>query len=658
MIAGLARAGGEPRASAELRRGVDYLARIQHADGFWEGEVVWNTMLAAQYALTAYLTGQELPADRKAGLAQYFRTWQLPDGSWGIHPESPGYLFTTTLTYVALRTLGHPPEEPTCARARAWIRRAGGALGIPTWGKLWLALMNLYGWDGVNPVLPELWLLPKSSALHPRRYYCHTRLIYLGIGALYAMRHQHPANELVRALRAELYLEPFGGIAFARHRGTLHPGDTLVPPSAVIRAGYAASRLAEKLLPRAVRERALRESLDRIRYELRTTRYACISPVNGLLNTLAIWCHDPQDPEFIQAFNGMDAWIWEDPEQGLRLAGARSQTWDSSFVVQAVAAGPRLGSFRAELERSFDFYQTHQITDELPDRERYFRDPRYGGFMFADRHHQWPVSDCTAEALDALEVILGETGRRLSDERLTAAARFVLLRQNQDGGFGSYERRRGGKLLEVLNPSEMYGSCMTERSYNECTASALGGLSAYLRMVPSAPAGLAREIQGALARGERRLRASQEADGSWAGFWGVHHVYGTLFGVRALRAVGAPPSDPALARARAWLRATQLPDGGWGEAWQGCLEGRSIPTPRSLVIQTAWGLLAACLAGEDDPGVLDPAARLLRDRQGSDGSWPREAPAGVFFSSAMLHYMLYKDAFSVWALGAYESRRG
>ena len=54
--------------------------------------------------------------------------------------------------------------------------------------------------------------------------------------------------------------------------------------------------------------------------------------------------------------------------------------------------------------------------------------------------------------------------------RLEAAIRFILDRQNADGGFATYERRRGATWLERLNPSEMFGDCMTELSYIECTA--------------------------------------------------------------------------------------------------------------------------------------------------------------------------------------------
>ena len=30
-------------------------------------------------------------------------------------------------------------------------------MGTPSWGKFWLAALNVYSWEGLNPVPPELW---------------------------------------------------------------------------------------------------------------------------------------------------------------------------------------------------------------------------------------------------------------------------------------------------------------------------------------------------------------------------------------------------------------------------------------------------------------------------------------------------------------------
>lgn len=37
----------------------------------------------------------------------------------------------------------------------------------------------------------------------------------------------------------------------------------------------------------------------------------------------------------------------------------------------------------------------------------------------------------------------------------------LLSMRNSDGGFATYETKRGGKLLELLNPSEVFGKVVS-----------------------------------------------------------------------------------------------------------------------------------------------------------------------------------------------------
>lgn len=39
----------------------------------------------------------------------------------------------------------------------------GGAAAVPSWGKFWLSLLNVYDWEGNNPIPPELWLVDGCS---------------------------------------------------------------------------------------------------------------------------------------------------------------------------------------------------------------------------------------------------------------------------------------------------------------------------------------------------------------------------------------------------------------------------------------------------------------------------------------------------------------
>ena len=206
----------------------------------------------------------------------------------------------------------------------------------------------------------------------------------------------------------------------------------------------------------------------------------------------------------------------------------------------------------------------------------------------------------------------------------------------------------------MLNPAEMFGESMTEHSYVECTASCLAALAACREHVPEVTDP---EVMSAVSRAEAWLRRTQECDGSWRGVWGVQFIYGTFFGVRGLLAAGARPSDPALRLACRWLLVRQREDGGWGEHHSGCLTSRYVAHEESQVIQTAWAMIALLEAGDSNWTAISQGARFLLDTQEADGTWPRQDMAGVFFRTALLDYVLYRQYFPMHALGLYEQRR-
>ena len=81
------------------------------------------------------------------------------------------------------------------------LNAQGSATGIPAWGKFWLSILNCYEWCGMNPVPPELWLLPTNVPIHPSKMWIHTRQVYLPMGYLYGIKYQAPMTPLIEALR-------------------------------------------------------------------------------------------------------------------------------------------------------------------------------------------------------------------------------------------------------------------------------------------------------------------------------------------------------------------------------------------------------------------------------------------------------------------------
>lgn len=629
--------------------------------------MVWNTMILSQYVIVCRLVGRDLPEPTRAAMTRHYRGTAAPEGGWGLHPEAGPSLYCTTLAHIALRLLGNHREDPLCARSAAWLRaRPGGVQAVPTWGKLWLAFTGLHDYRAVNPLPPELFLLPRRLPIHPDRLYCHTRTIYQAMAYLYGIRFSgdlgHP---LTKELRDDLLFgeqQPVAQRPFRTQRHLLGT-DAVVPPGRGLRAAFDALALYERRPPRRTRARALARCLERVTHEQDITRNLGISPVSSLLNVLVLYASGAHPAAVDRALTALDHWRWADPERGIRYAGARSQTWDTAFAVEALLAHrpTRPGTQEATILRACAYLREAQVTEDVPRPEVTARAPAAGGWCFSDSGHRWPVSDCTAEAATALlqaRALLPDAPVPVpvpDEQRLQQATAFLLHRQNRDGGFGSYEPRRGSRLLEAANPSEMFSHCMIEDSYTECTGSALAALAELGRWEGQAH----REaVTRAIRQGARFLLRTQRRDGSWRAAWGVNRIYGTLFAVRGLRAAGAPPGHPRLARAAHWLQSVQRADGGWGEHHRGCTEDRYVEHPESQPVMTAWALLA--LLPITDPGTkcVHRGIDWLCEHQAADGSWHQEAVTGVFFGTAMLDYRHYAEYFPLWALGGYLTALG
>ena len=273
---------------------------------------------------------------------------------------------------------------------------------------------------------------------------------------------------------------------------------------------------------------------------------------------------------------------------------------------EACAGTPRLRFRRQQIERpTFDFRAAHRI------------DPS-GCWCFSEVGHGWPVSDCTAEALLGL---LHGRPESLGRDAAARAARFILRCQNTDGGFGSYEPSKTRAPLEWMNPAEMFGRCMTERSYVECTASCLMALREVPQRYPSV---LRRPLSNAIEDARRFLLDSQNRDGTWEAAWGVRYIYATMFGVRGLLAAGVPRQDPRIRKACEWLLAHQRADGGWGERQPSAALPEYVEADASLSVQTAWALIALAEAGEPDGRALARAAAYLEAARGSTESSQRD----------------------------------
>jgi squalene-hopene/tetraprenyl-beta-curcumene cyclase len=78
----------DERVQTAVDRTREHLLGLQHADGFWVGELEGDTILESEYILLlTYLGRERSDVARKA--ANYLLAKQLPSGGWSIYPGGP-----------------------------------------------------------------------------------------------------------------------------------------------------------------------------------------------------------------------------------------------------------------------------------------------------------------------------------------------------------------------------------------------------------------------------------------------------------------------------------------------------------------------------------------------------------------------------------------
>ncbi|KDO22939.1 hypothetical protein SPRG_11783 [Saprolegnia parasitica CBS 223.65] len=651
-----------------LLKAIDFYQLLQSEDGSWQGDYGGPMFLLPGLVVVCYITGHDLGQSMKDGLVVYLKNHQQLDGGWGMHIEEGSTMFGTVMNYVSLRLLGVPANDDACMEARAFIRRHGGATQVPSWGKFYLSVLNVYEWAGMDSVPPEMWCLPSWFPFHPGRMWVHCRMVYLPISYLYGRRYQAPLTPLLKELREELYMTPYSQVSWSAARGAYCPLDEYHPPSLLMRAANYLLSWYE-LLPAITpfRRRGLEFAIQFIHAEDEQTNYCDIGPVNKVMNMLAVWVDDPTSDAFKKHQQRIEDYLWV-AEDGVKMQGyIGSHTWDTSFAIQGYfEAGMGLRDVNKKMvARAYHYLEQAQNRHEVENRAHWWRSEQKGGWGFGPSANGYPVTDCTGEAMKAMLLIDAHAGddllaTTLPFERYCEAVDFLLALQNDDGGFPTYEKSRGFEWYEYLNPAVIFGGIMIDYSYIECSSTSLCALAMFHAKYPSYRP---EKIRRAIKRAETFIRHQQFADGSFFGKWGVCYLYGTWFAVVGLRGAGATEDDEDVRDAVKFVCSKQRADGGWTESFFACVSKRYLETEESQVVSTAWALLALMKGIERTNGPQDGfekewdavrrGIRFLMSKQLPSGDWDQERICGVFNRSCGITYTAFRNVFPFWALGLY-----
>ncbi|QLG71977.1 hypothetical protein HG535_0C03300 [Zygotorulaspora mrakii] len=618
--------------------------------------------LTIGYVAVNYAAGIEIPRHEKLELMRYIVNTAHPvDGGWGLHSEDKSTVFGTVLNYVNLRLLGLPTDHPVCTRARETLLKLGGATGAPHWGKVWLSILNLYKWEGVNPAPPETWMLPYWMSIHPGRWWVHTRGVYLPISYLSLVGYSCKLDPLLRELRDEIYTKPFQSIDFSQNRNNVCGVDLYYPHSSLLDVTNNVLVFYEKYLrPRWLKEKAKSRVYDLIKKEIANTNFLCIAPVNQAFCALVTLIEEGAESENFKGFQYRfkDA-LFHGP-QGMTIMGTNGvQTWDCAFTIQYffVAGLAERPEYHDTIKAAYKFLcRTQFDTECLPGS---FRDSRIGAWGFSTKTQGYTVSDCTAESVKAIIMVRNSPSfeyllDEITDQRLCKAIDVLLDLQNlgefEYGSFATYEKIKAPLAMEKLNPAEVFGNIMVEFPYVECTDSCVLGLTYFHRYYDYRKEEISRRIKIAT----DYIKKSQQSDGGWYGCWGICFTYAGMFAMEALHSVGENYSNSEYVRKGCDFFVTrQMDDGGWGESMKSSELHTYVNSQRSLVVQTSWVLIALLLAKYPNRSVIESGIKLLKNRQLSSGEWEYESVEGVFNHSCAIEYPSYRFLFPIKALGLY-----
>ncbi|KAG7085558.1 hypothetical protein E1B28_003115 [Marasmius oreades] len=637
------------------QNGFKFYKYLQAHDGHWPGEYGGPMFLIPGLVIGSYVSGMSFKDEQRREMIRYVMNRAHPeDGGWGIHVEGHSTVFGTALNYTALRLLGVSADHPTCTNARGILYKLGGACAIPSWGKFWLSLLNVYDWEGNNPVPPELWLLPEWLPMHPHRWWTHTRNVYIPMGYLYGVRFKAPEDELILALREELYPQNYYSIDWPAQRNNISPADLYSPHSTVFELLETILGYYELCTLPPLRRVAVERAYELVVMEDENTGYQTIGPVSKMFNLVARVHREGLESEAAKRHEAKRAdfmWMCRD---GMMMTGTNgSQVWDTSFITQAlVETGlADMEEHKESLVNALAWLSQAQMLDNPKHYTTGYRHRTKGAWGFSTKEQGYTVTDCTGEALKSVLYLQGlsHIPKLISEDRICWAVDTLLSLQNANGAFSDYEPVRAPHWIELLNPAEVFGDIMTGYYYPECTTSVITCLAIFRKHVPHYRS---KEVDRTINKAIVYLHSTQRPEGPWLGSWGICFTYATMFALESLSLVGETyRNSPYAKRACDYLVRMQRGDGGWGESYKACERAEWVEHDKTQVVQTCWAGLALMYAQYPYSEPLEKAVKLVMDRQLPDGSWAQEAIEGVFNKNCAISYPNFKFSFSIWMLG-------
>ena len=638
-----------------------WLLERQAADGHWRAPLEGDTILESEYILILTWAGR-LDRPEVDGAVRRILNQQLPGGGWAIHPGGPVDVSASVKAYLALKITGHDPQSEPLLRGRRAIEQAGGPWAVNSFTKFYLALLGQMSYAACPAVPPEIALLPDWFPVNLHRVSAWSRTMIVPLSLIWDFKP-------VRTVAAEQGIDELFASPVGRARPAPVGGN----------GGWARFfRGVDRLVKacdgiglRPLRSRAVaacrRWMLER--FDGSDGLGAIFPPIVWSIVALRAMGCDDDSAEVQECWRQLDRLVEHEPDGTTRLEPCRSPVWDTAISLRALSDAAAIGRGLHGMDRSMvagmvptDADPLSHAVDWLLDREiRGAGDWTHAaaavapsGWCFQYANRFYPDVDDTAMVLIALatwrdSVSVRRTASTAAARRLDRvqsaierAVPWLESMQSSDGGWGAFDRDNNLEFLCKVPFADH--NAMIDPSSPDLAGRVL---EAFGKL------GL-RTGRPSVDRAVDYLRASQEADGSWFGRWGVNYVYGTWQAIEGLRAVGLPVTDAAVSTGADWLARYQQPCGGWGETPESYVDPSLAGCGTPTASQTAWAVAGLVAAGRHDTREARRGVQWLVARQSTDGSWEEPEFTGTGFPKVFyLRYHYYPIYFPLMALARF-----
>ncbi|WP_088011752.1 squalene--hopene cyclase [Gottfriedia acidiceleris] len=606
---------------------INRLTRKQGEDGSWEfcfeGSLLTDSFMVLLMNDLEYKNQKVID-----GIIDRIINLQHPNGAWKLYEdEKDGNLTATVQAYIALLiSKKYTKEHSSMKKAEKFIRENGGIKKTHFMLKMILATHGLIEY-------PKLFYFPMSYFLLPNKMplslfdlsnYARVHLVpmILCINKRFKLKLDDNLNidHLLETNEVEWFYEERGSF----YQFLLEEGKKLASyPLYFHQKGY---------------EKAERFILDRI--ETNGTFYSYGSSTFYMVYALMALGYESNSSVIQNALHGLLSYA-TDTEAGLHIQNSPSKVWDTALLSYAIQeAGYQVSDPIVSKSLS---YLIKKQQNMIGDWSVHAKNLSPGGWGFSDVNSFIPDNDDTGAVLRALS--RSALNQTTIHESWLKGVHFLLGLQNEDGGWGAFEKNVTNKWLTFL-PIDNAKDAIIDPSTADLTGRVLEFIGHYTTISKDDPI---------VKKTVDWLLKNQKSNGSWYGRWGICYIYGTWAAITGLRAVGIPKSHEAIKKAEKWLVSIQNEDGGWGESGLSPVKNKYVPLKYSTPSQTAWAVDTLLSIRNKEDEVIRKGIKFLTT-QSELSNKALNYPTGLGLPGQFyIHYHSYNEIYPLLALAHYKN---